>query len=325
MCCLLFAGCLPGRAPSCEQQRETMRRSAITVALLCGLLPFCACKPRQPQVDDKMIVEQIEAKLFQDPALKLRDIHVESHQGQVTLSGRVRTESEKGKVEGLAREVNGVTRVVNSLDYPRHPHASGGTTSEGTAPPAPAQGGGAGSAGNPQPPGGESAAGAGGGTPGGAPTWTDPIDQYLARKPTPTHSSPLTGQGSTFESYGQQYSVDPRLIVAITAAETTFATAKCHSTPVVETHNAWNWFWCYGKGTCGDDVCGNSSFDAWGSGIGTVSKFMRKNYINKGYTTVPLIRSKYCTSGCDNWIPNVTHSLEEMNGDPNNLTLGGGP
>ena len=151
------------------------------------------------------------------------------------------------------------------------------------------------------------------------------IDRYLATKPSASHPSPLVGQGATFESFGKQYAIDPRFIVAITAAETSYATAKCHSTPVVNTHNAWNWFCCYSNDSCGSDSCVNSTFDTWGSGIETLSKFMRKNYVNKGYTSVTLIASKYCTSGCENWIPNVTSSLKEMNGDPNNLTLSTGP
>lgn len=150
------------------------------------------------------------------------------------------------------------------------------------------------------------------------------LDQYLAKKPSASHPSPLVGQGAIFRSYGQQYQIDPRFIVAITAAETSYATAKCHSTPVVDTHNAWNWFWCYANDTCGSDSCVNSPFDTWGSGIQTLSKFMRKDYINKGYTSVSLIASKYCTSGCENWIPNVTSSLKEMDGDPNNLVLSAG-
>jgi len=147
------------------------------------------------------------------------------------------------------------------------------------------------------------------------------IDQYLAKKPNAAHPSPLVGQGATFETYGQQYAIDPRLIVAITAAETSYATGLCHSTPVAKTHNAWNWFWCEASDACGSDVCVNSPFDTWGSGIETVSHFMRSTYINKGYYNVKLIASKYCTVGCENWIPNVTASLQEMSGDPENLTL----
>jgi hypothetical protein len=151
-------------------------------------------------------------------------------------------------------------------------------------------------------------------------TGTD-IDQFLAKKPNSSHASPLAGQGAAFVTSGQRYSVDPRLIVAITAAETSYATGKCHSTPVVNTHNAWNWFWCEASHGCGNDVCVSSPFDTWGSGIETVSHFMRSTYINKGYYDVKLIASKYCTVGCENWIPNVTASMREMNGDPENLSL----
>jgi hypothetical protein len=115
--------------------------------------------------------------------------------------------------------------------------------------------------------------------------------------------------------------VDPRLIVAISGAETSFGTAKCRKTPVTSTLNAWNWFWCYANNKCGTDPCVNSKFDSWDSGIKTVTKFMRRNYINKGYTTVPLIRAKYCIDGCDYWSKNVTHFLQEMDGDPNNLSV----
>jgi hypothetical protein len=161
-----------------------------------------------------------------------------------------------------------------------------------------------------------------GATVGTATSWTAAnIDQYLAHKPAASTPSPLVGQGAMFETYGEQFTVDPRLIVAITAAETSYASGKCHSTPVVSTHNAWNWFWCEANDSCGDDVCVHSPFDTWGSGIETVSHFMRSTYLNKGYTNVKLIASKYCTAGCANWVPNVTKSMQEMNGDPENLTL----
>lgn len=150
------------------------------------------------------------------------------------------------------------------------------------------------------------------------------IDGYLATKPSASETSPLHGQGAQFVLYGQKYSVDPRLIVAISAAETTYATGKCHSTPVVNTRNAWNWFWCESNDSCGSDVCVGSTFDTWGSGIETVSHFMRTNYINKGYNDVKLIASKYCTVGCENWVPNVTTAMQEMKGDPETLTMTAG-
>lgn len=167
----------------------------------------------------------------------------------------------------------------------------------------------------------------GAGTPSGSVTgWTgSDIDHYLARRPSAANPSPLAGQGAMFETYGRQYAVDPRLIVAITAAETSLATGKCHSTPVVNTHNAWNWFWCEPNHACGSDVCLSSSFESWGSGIETVSHFIRTAYLNKGYSDVKMIASKYCTAGCEDWVPNVTNALVEMNGDPENLSLDAGP
>lgn len=297
-----------------------MSGSRLTTVLLGMVFVLSGCKFRQP--DDKAIVAQIQAKFFQNPKLKLRDIHVESRQGAVTLTGTVKSISEGSAAERLSREVSGVVGVLNSLELPGQQHA-GGTTGQVTPPPTPPSGG---DAGNSPPAGGDvsggnsssTSSGSNGGTVAGS---TNAIDQYLARKPSTSNSSPLFGQGSTFESYGQQYVIDPRLIVAISGAETSFATSKCHKTPVTGTHNAWNWFWCYGKGTCGADVCLNSPFDTWDSGIHTVSKYLRKNYLNKGYNTIPLIRSKYCVDGCEHWVPNVTRFYEEMNGDPHDLAF----
>jgi membrane-bound lytic murein transglycosylase B len=48
------------------------------------------------------------------------------------------------------------------------------------------------------------------------------IDAYLARK-----KSALGGLGASFESYGREYNVDPRLVVAIAGAETTFGAHVC--------------------------------------------------------------------------------------------------
>ena len=131
----------------------------------------------------------------------------------------------------------------------------------------------------------------------------------------------MTGRGSVFEADGVTYTIDPRLVVAISGAETSFATGKCHKTPVVDTRNAWNWFWCYGNNSCGNDVCDNSAFDTWDSGIKTVSKYVKRNYIMKGLTDVRKIQVKYCTEDCDYWVKNVQTFMQQMGGDPENLTV----
>jgi hypothetical protein len=58
--------------------------------------------------------------------------------------------------------------------------------------------------------------------------------------------------------------------------------------------------------------CPPSTFVSYEEGLQHVTKFLRRSYLNKGYTSVPLIREKYCTSGCDNWVPLVTQFQQEM-------------
>ncbi len=65
--------------------------------------------------DDKAITTNIQAKLFDDPVLKTREIHVLSQNGVVTLSGTVDTELEKSAVEHLASQQEGVKNVVDTL------------------------------------------------------------------------------------------------------------------------------------------------------------------------------------------------------------------
>ena len=119
------------------------------------------------------------------------------------------------------------------------------------------------------------------------------IDAYLQQK-----HSPRAGIGATLENLARQYNLDPRLIVAISGAESTFGQHVCAA------NNAWNWFH---KGSCPP-----SSFESYDEGLQHVTKFMRRSYLNKGYTSVPLIKEKYCTSGCDNWVPLVTRFQAEM-------------
>jgi len=137
------------------------------------------------------------------------------------------------------------------------------------------------------------------------------IDQYLGSKHIANIQgqvvpSPLNGLGSTFVDNGSQYGVDPRLIVAISGAESSFGVHICAA------NNAWNWFW--------NVTCANSPFDSWNSGITTLSHFMAKSYILHGYNTVSLIGARYCAAGCENWVPNVTEFLADMGGDPSSLT-----
>lgn len=122
---------------------------------------------------------------------------------------------------------------------------------------------------------------------------------------------PLAGQGQVLLDRGREFGVDPRLIAAIAGAETTFGRHLCG------TFNAWNWFW--------NGTCAASPFDTFQNGIRTVSKFMVKSYLRKGYTTIPQIGGKYCAEGCGNWVPLVTQFYSEMGGNLSDLSYSEAP
>jgi hypothetical protein len=129
------------------------------------------------------------------------------------------------------------------------------------------------------------------------------IESYLTGK-----SSPLVGNGNAFVDTGLRFVVDPRLVVAIAGAESTFGNHVCAP------FNAWNWFW--------GGSCAKSPFASWADGLGTVTKFLNRSYLNKGYTSISAIESKYCTAGCGNWVNLVTLFYEdELGGDTRNLGL----
>jgi BON domain len=334
----------------CVSARVRARR--LIVFLLFGLLWGCNKKP-----NDQLLSQQVQDRFFQDPELRKFDIQVESANGVVTLTGIVDEENERASASRIAGQVPGVKQVVLSLTAAEaatqteesNPAQPSGHTPEdaarraavaaslahqnapatlasasphNNAPATTAFGSPHSDSPHAAPPRTNS-----GSTPPATPaalitkSWNDPIDRYLARKPTLRTPSPLTGNGPIFELDGKQYTIDPRLIVGISGAETSFATGKCHSTPVSTTRNAWNWFYCYGSGSCGKDVCTNSPFDSWESGINIVSKYMQRNYVMKGLTDVRKIQTKYCISGCTYWVPNVEAIMKEMGGDPEHLTL----
>jgi hypothetical protein len=85
--------------------------------LIVGALLLAGCEALKlsQSTDDKAITIQIQARLFDDPVLKTRDIRVTSDKGIVTLTGTVGTELEKAAVERIAGQAEGVKAVVNQL------------------------------------------------------------------------------------------------------------------------------------------------------------------------------------------------------------------
>ncbi len=92
-------------------------RARLVVLMVIGVLVQGACNNSKlfQSTDDKAITTNIQAKLFNDPILKTRDIHVDSRNGVVTVSGMVSTDLEKAAVERIATQEEGVKNVVNTL------------------------------------------------------------------------------------------------------------------------------------------------------------------------------------------------------------------
>jgi hypothetical protein len=130
------------------------------------------------------------------------------------------------------------------------------------------------------------------------------LDAYLTEK-----GSPLAGHGKDFVASGQKHNVDPRLIVAIAGAESTFGQRICAE------YNAWNWFY--------NDYnnCPVNSFDSWAEGIESVSRGIGgPNYVGGNATTIEAIAQKYTATERDIWISNVTLFYhDELGGDLSNL------
>jgi osmotically-inducible protein OsmY len=88
-----------------------MRVFCIALVFALVLTPLLA----QKKLTDDMIVDQVRVKLADDPDVGGQQIDVDSHQGAVTLKGKVRSDKQKIKAEKVAKKVKGVTSVINQL------------------------------------------------------------------------------------------------------------------------------------------------------------------------------------------------------------------
>jgi hyperosmotically inducible periplasmic protein len=93
-----------------------MKALALSLALACALVGCRTNETPREQVNDLEITASIKSKLASDVGLStVPDVSVNSTNGVVTLSGSVDSAAAKSKVEGIARNVPKVTRVVDNL------------------------------------------------------------------------------------------------------------------------------------------------------------------------------------------------------------------
>lgn len=79
----------------------------------------CASTPKKEgtgeYIDDSAITTKVKAAIFNDPALKVFQINVETFKGEVQLSGFVDSAQNVSKAGEVARGVGGVKSVKNNL------------------------------------------------------------------------------------------------------------------------------------------------------------------------------------------------------------------
>jgi len=93
--------------------------SAFFFAVLLVSMMGCASTTKQDStgqyIDDSVITTKVKAAIFDEPTLKSYEIKVDTFKGVVQLSGFVSTQDNIYKAAALARNVAGVTNVVNDM------------------------------------------------------------------------------------------------------------------------------------------------------------------------------------------------------------------
>jgi osmotically-inducible protein OsmY len=92
---------------------------ALLVLLVLAVIVGCAATRTQEStgeyVDDSTITAKVKAAIFDDPALKVFDITVETFKGVVQLSGFVNSAEIRSRAGVVAGRVSGVKSVKNNL------------------------------------------------------------------------------------------------------------------------------------------------------------------------------------------------------------------
>jgi cell wall-associated NlpC family hydrolase len=129
------------------------------------------------------------------------------------------------------------------------------------------------------------------------------IDGYLAGK-----GSPLAGLGAVFVTEAAQIGLDPRFLVAITGAETSFGTYG----PAQSIHNP------FGLGP-------HMVFPSWAEAIGSAARTLGGSlYRGDGRVTIAAIQARWAPLGAANdptalnanWVGNVGRYYAEQGADP---------
>jgi len=87
----------------------------LVIALVAPLLLTACGKSVGETIDDATITTRVKTALLNDPDVGGLRIDVDTFKGVVTLSGRVKSETERDKAVAIARRIGGVTDVKSTL------------------------------------------------------------------------------------------------------------------------------------------------------------------------------------------------------------------
>ena len=97
-------------------------RNLMTLGFICTALlatpTFYSCNSTETaseQMSDSAITTKIKSKYVADSEVAASGVSVETNEGTVYLTGRVKSQHEKDKAEEIARQTHGVKSVVNNI------------------------------------------------------------------------------------------------------------------------------------------------------------------------------------------------------------------
>src|SRR5688500_20177056 len=85
------------------------------VAMILALATVACGKTVGEAIDDTTFPTRVKTAMLNDPAVGGLRIDVDTFKGAVTLSGRVKSQTEKDQAVAVARRVSGVTEVKDAL------------------------------------------------------------------------------------------------------------------------------------------------------------------------------------------------------------------
>ena len=89
--------------------------SLLLVLVLAALVTIGCGKTVGQAIDDTTITTRVKTAMLNDPAVGGTSIDVDTYKGVVTLSGRVKSQSEHDRAVALARQIDGVAEVKDAL------------------------------------------------------------------------------------------------------------------------------------------------------------------------------------------------------------------